>query len=100
MIQALEAMAFGLHQEHTHPDLLEWPKATKVEAQAILTSITSFDFIVSFAIAHTLLGALEGITNKLQKRGLDVYEAHKMVIITFVDIVQERERDVFFICEL
>jgi hypothetical protein len=69
-----------MHQEVTHPDLMDWPRNTKVDAQAVLSAITDFEFIVTFAIGYTLLSALEGITQKLQKRGLDVYEAHKMVI--------------------
>lgn len=60
-------------------DLRDWDGPVKKDASNLLSAVTGFDFIASFSILHTLLSDMEGITTKLQKRGLDVYQAHQMV---------------------
>lgn len=75
-------MAFGAHREMVSEEFISWENKTNTEANSLLVSLAEYDFIVTFGILYTLLSGLEGITNKLQKKGLDVYEAHNMVNIS------------------
>lgn len=68
-----------MHKDRINKDYHEWAHNTKIEAGGILTAITHSDFIAGFGILYTLLNPLEGITQKLQGRGLDVSQAHQMV---------------------
>jgi len=83
----LEAIAFGAHQEKVHPDVKDWSKSTKTEAQALLSGVTQFDFIASFAILYTLLSGMQGITQKLQTSGLDIYQVHQLVSCSLVKLL-------------
>lgn len=79
IIMSLEAIQGGLHQDLVDLELRDWPTSVRSDAKSVLGSITTFDFIIGFAVMHSLLGGLQGITQKLQGRGLDIYEAHKLV---------------------
>ena len=52
-----------------------WDPETKIKAQGVYTSIESSEFIVT----KNGLTPIKPLASKLQKRDLDVYEAHKMV---------------------
>ena len=57
----------------------DWDSASRSDAQQILASITSFEFIVVFLMVYQFLSHLAGITVKLQKTALDIVEAHEMI---------------------
>ena len=44
-----------------------------------MSSITSFEFIVVFLIVYQYLSHVAGITTKLQRKSLDIIEAHEMI---------------------
>ena len=48
---------------------------TKTRAQGILASLRNFEFSVCIIAIKNILLPLRGITSKLQKRDLDIYEA-------------------------
>ena len=54
----------------------DWDTANRSDAQQIIASTTSFDFIVAF---YQYLSHLSGITTQLQSTTLDIIEAHSMV---------------------
>ena len=57
----------------------DWDTANRSEAQQILASITSFEFIVVFMVVYQYLSHMSGITIQLQSTTLDIIEAHSMV---------------------
>ncbi|XP_071945070.1 52 kDa repressor of the inhibitor of the protein kinase-like [Antedon mediterranea] len=63
------------YAEYTRP----WSSESRNRAGALLRGMTDFNFIVSFKLAYHGLAHLHGITIKLQKRSLDILEAHEMV---------------------
>ena len=70
-----------------HPHLYEtlsfedwsWDKDTKEKANGLASSARRFENIVSFVVQKNSLHPLKGITAKLQKRDLDIYEAYQRV---------------------
>ena len=69
----------------------DWDPANRNEAQQILASITSFEFIVVFMTMYQYLAHLAGITVKLQRATIDIVEAHDM--ITEVGSFYRKERE-------
>ena len=73
------------HSEHTDEDYdpkftaSDWDNKTKHDASSLLAAITDFDFIITFQTVYQLLSPLDGISHKLQRRSLDILEAHRMV---------------------
>ena len=57
----------------------DWDPANRNEAQHILASIASFEFIVVFMTMYQYLAHLAGITVKLQRATVDIVEAHDMI---------------------
>ena len=57
----------------------DWDAASSSDAQQVLASITSFEFIIVFVTIYQYLSHLSGITVKLQKRALDIVEAYEMI---------------------
>ena len=79
LVETLEMIDYRRHIEK-HGDLYsDWDTATASEAQQILVSITSFDFIFVFMVVYQYLSHLSGITAQLQSTRLDITEAHSMV---------------------
>ena len=79
LVETLEMIGYRGHIEK-HGDLYsDWDTANRSEAQQILASITSFDFIVVFMVVYQYLSHLSGITTQLQSTTLDIIEAHSMV---------------------
>ena len=67
-------------QIEKHGDLYsDWDTANRRDAQEILASITSFDFIVIFMVVYQYLSHLSGITIQLQSTTLEIIEVHSMV---------------------
>ena len=77
LVETLEMIGYRGHIEK-HGDLNS-DTANRSEAQQILASITSFDFIVVFMVVYQYLSHLSGITTQLQSTTLDIIEAHSMV---------------------
>ncbi|KAL5486890.1 hypothetical protein EMCRGX_G019427 [Ephydatia muelleri] len=77
IVQALELIRYCRHLDKYGDKYADWDTVNRTEAQQILTSITSFAFIVSFTCVY--LSHLAGITVKLQKRSLDIMDAHELI---------------------
>ena len=90
IVQTLELIGYRRHLEKYGNKYADWDTGNRTEAQQILTSITSFAFIISFMSVYQYLSHLAGITVKLQKRCLDIMEAHSL--ISEVIAVYESER--------
>ena len=69
----------------------DWDPANRNEAQQILASITSFEFIVVFMTMYHYLAHLAGITVKLQRATVDIVEAHDMITEVGSSYRKERE---------
>ena len=69
----------------------DWDPLIRKEAQQILASITSFEFIVVFMTMYQYLAQLAGITVKPQRATVDIVEAHDM--ITEVGSFYRKERE-------
>ena len=79
IVEALEMIGYGKHIE-VHGDLYhDWDTASRSEAQQILVSITSFEFIVVFLTMYQYLSHLSGVTVQLQSTTLDIIEAYGMI---------------------
>lgn len=78
-MRSLELIVHGLHGDLVEAELREWAGKTKTEASSLLSAITDFDFLASFSAVYSLLGSLQGITQQLQGRGIDITQAYKMV---------------------
>ena len=73
IVEALEMIAFRHHLAKYGDTFVYWDSASRTEAQQIMASITSFEFIV----VYQFLSHLAGITVKLQKSVLDIIQAHE-----------------------
>ena len=70
IVEALELIDFKRHLAKYGDTYDDWEPASRNDAQQILSSITSFEFIVVFMTMYQYLSHLVGITVKLQKRAL------------------------------
>ena len=70
---------------HEYPQLVSsdgnwnWDNETRVKAQVLKASLSSFQTIATFIITKSVLDEAKSLSAKLQKRDQDVYEALKMV---------------------
>ena len=79
IVQALELIGYRRHLDKYGDTYADWDTVNRTEAQQILASITTFAFIVSFTCLYQYLSHLAGITVKLQKRSLDIIDAHSLI---------------------
>ena len=79
IVEALEVMGYKWHIDKYGETYLDWEPKVRSEAQQIVTSITSFSFIVTFIAVYQYLSHLSGTTVKLQKTSLDIIKAHELV---------------------
>ena len=79
IVEALEMIGFKRHLSKYGDMYADWDPANRNEAQQILASITSFEFIVVFMTMYQYLAYLAGITVKLQRATVDIVEAHDMI---------------------
>ena len=79
IVEALELIGFKRHLAKYGDTYADWEPASRNDAQQILASLTSFEFIVVFMTMYQYLSHLVGITVKHQKRALDIVEAHEMI---------------------
>ena len=61
MVEALEMIAFRYHLEKYGATYAEWDYAGRNEAQQILASVTSFQYVVVFVTIYQYLSHLSGI---------------------------------------
>ena len=78
LVEALEVIGYRKHPEK-YPMDADWDTTSRSDAQQILASITSFDFVIVFMTIYQYLSHLHGITIQLQKTTLDIIEAHSLV---------------------
>ena len=70
---------------HQYPELQssdgdwKWDSETRVRAQGLKASLSSFQMIATFIITKSVLDEVKSLSSKLQKRDQDVYEALTMV---------------------
>lgn len=84
MISALEVIVYGMHESKGYNSLLtsrDWDPTTKTKGSAILSNLTSFDFLITFVTVYMVLSRLEGISIKLQKKAIDIFDAYRLVTI-------------------
>ena len=68
---------------HDYSELLSsegswnWDSKTRVKAQGLKASLSSFQNVAVFLITKNVLDEAESLSAKLQKRDQDVYEAYK-----------------------
>jgi len=91
IVEALEMIGFKCHLPKYGDLYADWDPANRNEAQQILASIMSFEFIVVFMTMYRYLAHLAGITVKLQRATVDIVEAHDM--ITEVGSFYRKERE-------
>lgn len=77
IVETLESIVYGGESEKYFDT--PWSAQCKRDALAILNSITSFPFLITFITSYQYLSHLEGITVKLQGRSMDIVEAYRMV---------------------
>jgi len=77
----LHCWEFGYkrHMEKYGTTYWNWDTTRRSDAQQLLAGITNFEFIVVFLTVYQYLLHLAGITAKLQKRTLDIIEAHEEI---------------------
>ena len=85
IVETLEMIAYDLHKDkYDLPDFDDkWSPSNRSEAQSLLTGITNFRFIVIFMIMYQGLAELAPLTEQLQKRTLDIYDAYRKVGIFY-----------------
>ena len=91
IVEALEVVGHRQHLERYGNTYADWDTANRSEAQQILAAVTSFNFIVCFLTVYHYLSHLSGITIKLQRKTLDILEAHGMLHEVMAMYVKERE---------
>ena len=91
IVQALELIGHKKHLE-TYGDMYaDWDTANRTKSRQVPAAITSFGFIVSFMTLYEYMSHIAGITVQLQKRSLDIMQAHQMVIETINTYRDERQ---------
>eukprot|EP00731_Ephydatia_muelleri_P011301 Em0006g195a len=76
IVQALELIGYRCHLDKYRDKYADWGTVNCTETQQILASITLFAFIVSFTCMYQYLSE---INVKLQKRFLDIMDAHELI---------------------
>lgn len=56
-----------------------WDRQTKVTAQGLLASLTSFSVLITFVFVRYVLDTIKPLTLKLQKRDIDIFTASKLI---------------------
>ena len=92
LVEALELIGYKHHLQKYGSLYADWDPSNRTEAQQILASITSFTFIIGFMTVYQYLAHLAGITVKLQRKALDIVEAHKMINEVITVYRNEREK--------
>ena len=98
VIAALENISCGANHEMCGDEYQDatWDRKSKDDAVALLASLATFDFIVSFLVLYEFLSHLSGVTVKLQGQSIDIIKAYQEVGILngtlfFFKIMSEKE---------
>jgi len=98
VIAALENISCGANHEMCGDEYQDatWDRKSKDDAVAMLASLATFDFIVSFLVLYEFLSHLSGVTVKLQGQSIDIIKAYQEVGILngtlfFFKIMSEKE---------
>ena len=88
----LETIATTCDADHNElaQESWDWDADTKTRTQGILASVRNFEFAVSLVTLKNVLEPLRGITAKLQKRDLDIYEAFCNIDSAIDDVTSNR----------
>ncbi|XP_068697378.1 52 kDa repressor of the inhibitor of the protein kinase-like [Montipora foliosa] len=83
VIAALENISCGANHKMCGNEYQDatWARKSKDEAVALLASLATFDFIVSFIVLYEFLSHLSGVTVKLQGQSIDIIKAYQEVEI-------------------
>ena len=82
VIAALENISCGANHEmcgDEYQDATRYRKSKDDDAVALLASLATFDFIVSFLVLYEFLSHLSGVTVKLQGQSIDIIKAYQEV---------------------
>ena len=81
VIAALENISCGANHEMCGNEYQDatWDRKSKDDAVALLASLATFDFIVSFLVLYEFLSHLSGVTVKLQGQSIDIIKAYQEV---------------------
>lgn len=96
MYEAVVTFLDAIISPHEYPDLASqdgnwnWDRDTKVKAQGLKASLSSFQTIAVFIITKNVLDEVKVISSKLQKREQDVYDAYKMITTVIENINSTR----------
>ena len=63
-----------------------WDYTTKREATSLINTAPSFEFIISLIGLYKLLHSLAGITNRSERRGVDITETYDNLLCVIKDI--------------
>ena len=99
VIAALENISCGANHEmcgDEYQDATRYRKSKDDDAVALLASLATFDFIVSFLVLYEFLSHLSGVTVKLQGQSIADIKAYQEVGILngtlfFFKIMSEKE---------
>ena len=79
IVNSLEVIGHRMHLDQYGESYSDWDSGARSDAQQLLASITSFDFIVVFLLMYFYLSHLAGVTLKLQGKAVDIITAQQMV---------------------
>ena len=69
----------SLVSEATNYENWQWDSETRMKAAGLKSKLSSCDTVVAFVVAKNGMFPLQGLASKLQKRDLNVYQAHQMI---------------------
>ena len=87
IVECLQYILDPTLDENTQHDWL-WDAQIKIISQGLLTSLMSFQVLVTFVCVKAILETIRPLATKLQRRDSDVYEALNL-ITDRVDRVKE-----------
>ena len=79
IVKSLEVIGHCMHLDQYGESYSDWDSGARSDAQQLLASKTSFDFIVVFLLMYFYLSHLAGVTVKLQGKAVDIITAQQMV---------------------
>ena len=78
IVECLQYILDPTLDENTQDDWF-WDAQTKIISQGLLTSLMSFQFLVTFVCVKSILETVRPLATKFQKCDLDVYEARNLI---------------------
>ena len=96
MYEVLVTFLDAIVSPQDYPELVseegdwKWDRPTKVQAQGLKASLSSFQTIAVFIITKNVLDEVKSIASKLQKCEQDIYEAYTMISTVIENISATR----------